>query len=510
MMQVNRSVGSSALRLALSSALLLTDASSAASGACSAANVQTVEVEIHTRQIVRAGVPKELFGFNVPWSGFQKGYFRNGAVRPELLDYLAAFPGAVYRFPGGSPSNWFEWKKTVGPVAQRPPMHSEFGRYAVAKFGLSEFANFVGAVNGRALITLNLAGPYQTNPRGSVIAADAVALMLYVANRTSLGCTGGLGCKLMAWELGNELDWGPYHWSAQTYSQRAKEVLEATAAIAPRAVWIVNGATAPWDATSSGANGYNASLASHLGGRAKGIAIHPYYDGISVPSAAAYVAEFGKTWARRRPDAKVYVTEHGRWPTKPLLGTWESNWYQATGLGGAISSADFVISLIGNPAVAAAAWHALSIEGPWQLIRLNAAKDVLYPSPVYWGLRALREGFLDQVVETRYSPPGTADYGGGYDLRLVGMTSVDGRQVSLLGVNRSKSPFWLRIRLNGKTPPPAAGVVRLISGNSQAEDNTDEEPQKVAMRTQKRILDPSMPTADWCVPGNAVFSILEN
>ena len=44
-----------------------------------------------------------------------------GRVEDEAVKWLQAFPGAVYRYPGGTESNYFDWKSAVGPKEQRAP-----------------------------------------------------------------------------------------------------------------------------------------------------------------------------------------------------------------------------------------------------------------------------------------------------------------------------------------------------------------------------------------------------
>jgi hypothetical protein len=477
---------------------------------CQQADVQEIDVEINTSKIIRANAPKELFGFNIPWASFQIGYFRNGLVRPELIELLAHFKGAAYRYPGGSPSNWFEWQKAVGPMAKRAKMHYEYDRYALAEFGLAEFADFVAAVNGRAILTLNVVGPYKKAPLSpTALAADTVEILNHVRNHTSFGCVGGTNCGVMAWELGNELDQNPYNWPASIYVKRTDVVISAVTDLMPEVQWIANGRSAPWDPNKSSYSAFNASLADGLADRVRAIAIHPYYDGIDIPAATRYVTEFGKSWANARNGGKVFVTEHAVWPTVPVIGRWESNWHQANDIGGAISTADFLLVMFGNPQVASANWHALGVEGPWQLVRWDRTKDIYYPSPVYWGLRTLREAYLTHVVQTHYKQPSGATYSGGYDIRVVGMISEDGQTASVLGVNRKAKPLRLRVLWSGVPRKAGASTFRAVSGLSPSEDNTDIEPQKVTMKTITNNLLSRRSASVWCVPANSVFSIVE-
>jgi alpha-L-arabinofuranosidase len=477
---------------------------------CQQADVQEVSVEVNSAAIVRKNAPKELFGFNLPWREFQMGYFRNGKVRDELIELLAPFKGASYRYPGGSPGNWFEWRKAVGPAEQREALHGDFERYAVAQFGLPEFADFVSRVDGRALLTLNLVGPYKKAPLSpSELATDTLELLSHLRDKTAFSCAGGDHCRLMAVELGNELDWTPYSWPAQTYITRADAVVTAVSAAIPEVRWIANGRTAPWGAKAPDYKTFNADLAAGLARKVEAIAIHPYYDGISVPAAAQYVDDFGSAWANARSKSSVFVTEHARWPAQPATGEWKINWYQGTGLGGAISSADFLLAIAGKPQVAAANWHALGVAGPWQLVRWDKAKDQLYPSPVYWGLRTLREGYLDHLVQTRYRQPQGSTYQGGYGVRLVGMAAADGSSASLLGVNRNARAYKLRITWAGTPRKSGSGTLRSVSGASEALDNTDQEPQKLVMASSSQSVSAGRATSVWCVPAHAVFSIVE-
>lgn len=471
---------------------------------------QEISVEIDTSRFIRLNSPKEIFGFNLPWRDFQQGYYRNGDIRPELINYLLPFKGASYRYPGGSPSNSFEWRKSIGPIKQRTPLHADFDRYSVAEFGLSEFVSFVIDVNGRAILTLNLLGPYKKAPLSpNELASDTVEMLEYIKGSTAFACVGGATCRLMAVELGNELDWQPFNWPAAIYIGRANSVVSAASNVMPEIQWIANGRTAPWDAKAPDYKSYNTAISLGLNGRVQAIAIHPYYDGIDIPAAAQYVNDFGNTWATSHASSQVFITEHARWPTIPARGEWKTNWFQATGLGGAIASSDFLLTLMTNTQVAAANWHALGLSGPWQLIRLNKEHDQLYPSPVYWGLRAIREAYLDHVVSTRYRQPSATSYSGGYDLKLLGMVDADAKHVSVLGINRNTAPLVLNIRWTGGPRKAGVGKLKVVSGNSMADDNTDLAPQKITMKSIFKEMAPSRSTSNWCVPGQSVFSILE-
>ncbi|WP_139168792.1 MULTISPECIES: hypothetical protein [unclassified Duganella] len=467
-------------------------------------------LDINTAVVTRAGIPKELFGFNVPWSDFQSSYVnQEGVVREDLYPLLAPFAGAVYRYPGGNPTNNFEWKKTVGATAARTTMVSDFNNKTVPSFGLDEFGGFVKRLNSRAILTLNIYGKVATPSTADAASADAVGMLNYVRTTSPFKCVTGASCGVMAVELGNELDLAPINWSASTYVTRAGAVISAVNKTANLSgiEWVVSGRTAPWSGTDY--NDFNDTLATGLSKVARGIAIHPYYDGIDIPYAMKFVNAFGKTWTTARSDGKVYVTEHARWPTVPKVGEWRDNWYMATSLGGAISSVDFLLALMGNNQVASSNWHALGNAGPWNLIRVSKLDNKLYPSPVYWGLRTAREAYLDNLVQVKYTvPKSTSGYSGGYDVKLVGMSATGGNSASVIGVNRGTEPYLVTINWSAGKRNAGTATLRTTTAASAATDNTDNAPNAVTMASSQKQL-ASRTSSSWCVPAQSVFSIVE-
>lgn len=480
-----------------------------AADVCDAADVKQISLSVNTTAVVRPAVPRELFGFNVPWRDFQLGYVRNGAVRSDLYPYLLPFKGAVYRYPGGSPSNTFEWAKSIGTSTKRVAFTADFNNVSQSLFGVDEFANFVNKLNGRALLTLNISGPVSAPITADAAKTDAINFLNYMRTTSSFKCVAGASCPVLGVELGNELDFGPYNWTASQYVARAGAVVDAVNA-APGLSginWIAAGRTAPWSSKDMAT--YNPVVAAGLASKVQGISIHPYYDGIDIPYAMNYVNNFGKHWSAVRPDAKVYVTEHARWPSVPSTGSWSTNWYQATGIGGAISAVDFLMALANQPQVASGNWHALGLSGPWQLIRVNKTTDALYPSPVYWALLTAREAFLDNLVTTKYTVPDKASYSGGYDVKMIGMASTDGSVASVIGINRNPVPYKVVVSWSGTLRKAGTGVLRTVSSADLKADNTDSAPTEVSMLTSSRSVVGGRATSTYCVPAQAVFSIVE-
>jgi alpha-L-arabinofuranosidase len=70
---------------------------------------------------------------------------RANGTRIDLMQKLAAMHPAFLRFPGGNflegnqIADWYDWKKTVGPLVNRPGHASPWGYWSTDGFGLLEF-----------------------------------------------------------------------------------------------------------------------------------------------------------------------------------------------------------------------------------------------------------------------------------------------------------------------------------------------------------------------------------
>ena len=473
--------------------------------ACPDGDALPLTAKIDGQKIIRADAPRELFGFNVPWREFQDAFFRKEIVRSDLIAFLRPFRGAVYRYPGGTPSNWFEWKNAVGPSSQRGLQHQAHNRYSKVEFGVNELAKFLETVDGRAIITANLVGPYKSLASEDQLAASARDMASILSQAEFFNCqTAQSRCGLFAIELGNEVDRAPHNFSASEYIARAEVLRAAITQIYPNVPMIANGRSAPWDRRAADFKEFNGAIVAAMGRNIAGLAIHPYYDGISVNTALRYVDNYAATAVSANPKARVFVTEHARWPAKPATGPWKANWFQTTSLGGAISTADFLLGLMSRPSVRSANWHALAATGPWQLVAWDRASDALTPSALYWGLRILREAYLDDVIAIDYKPSNTAGYHGHYDQRLIAMRSHDGARHSLLGVNRATKPIALAVEFTGSGGMENAIELRWITGESSDVHNTVQEPNKVSVQHRAE----PRGSQKWCIPARSVFALV--
>lgn len=446
-------------------------------------------IEVNLSQVNRSHVPTTLFGFNINWMRFQEGYWRNGRVRTEVVDWLKPFTGAVYRYPGGTVSNVFEWEKSVGPTKERVLLPNQFNQVAVPEYGFDEFIAFVKAVNGIPLIVANLRGPKE-QPWDPAKSAEINAGWVRYANKKSTGrsipdkllpCEPDKPCPVLLWELGNEMDRLP-SWDSAKYTAWARQVGLAMKNVDPSIRLIANSASAPWGDKTKAAE-FNTKV-GELKDLVSGYSFHPYYDGILVPKMGKFIQQIQEQVGKiAGKDVDVYVTEHARWPSKPLLGPWNKNWSQTGDVSGALATADFMLMILPMESVQTAMWHKLGVHGPWQLFYVDEVTERPYPNVVYWALRALRTGLLNQVLAVQVFSPNTSGYGGGYDVRAVFMRDQTGKRHSLLAVNRASVPQHTTLIVPQWAGRQFNASCYYVSGTAATEANTAEKQDAIVLRS---------------------------
>lgn len=413
---------------------------------------QAAEYRVAVTDRVVKQLSPQFFGFSLEWVGFQQDLWDNQTqkVNADVISALQAFPGAVYRYPGGTVSNYFDWRASVGPQDTRQPRRAvDWKGPLTTQFGFNEYLDFLAAVGGQAWLVANLYGDFDGEGDGHTLAASATQWAAAARQANA---------KVLRWELGNELDRGTYRWSPEKYSARALEIARAIKAGDPAAR--VVSLLEDYDAQKwISAKSYNTQTSGALASLKPDQALHLYYDGPPggppIPNRLKHLcASAGAVKAGSGRPAAIWVTEHARWPDGKVTDPgWKQHWGKTSNLGGALSVADMTIALSQMPRVEGAFLHGIgAIVGPWPLFHRTAAG--LKPSAVYWALRVLREGMLDQVLETRTYSRNASDYAGGYDVRTSLLTNAAHSKFALWAVNRSSGVAKVRLvmpMLAGKT-----------------------------------------------------------
>ena len=458
-------------------------------------------IKIDAAKVLRKNVPPSLFGFDLPWADFQDGHFRSGKVRKETIAWLKPFAGAIYRFTGG---NKYEWQKGVGTIEERSKMKNIYSAtgYTFPFFGLAEYAKFLQQVDGNAIVVLNMMGPDGSYSEEPEMVANNIAMIDWMKDNSGLGCVAGGSCRIKYWELGNELDLEE-NWTANQYATRAKALTSALNEKYPGIRTLASGYSAPWDEPSM-ADQFNYSVAGEVADSVSGVTMHAYYDGYSVPSMLSWLNRTVTPYRQINSTANMVITEHGRWPNQ-THEKWSDDWYKASGSIGAISTADFIISIAKVPYISVAAWHALSVNGPWQLFHYSVPTNQVYPSAVYWALRTLREGLLTSRIAVTPEKL-ISDFAYGYGINLLAMKNADG-EVSLVGINRSATPVLATLSVENSNASEEKSIsYNYFTADEVGSDNTENDREKFTMQTRTVVTSDSLPEKV-CIFPRSVFSV---
>ncbi|MFG6448503.1 hypothetical protein ACG0Z6_09650 [Roseateles sp. BYS180W] len=471
-----------------------------------------VELAVAPENLLRKNVPKTLFGFDLPWYDAQVAYMRDGEFRKEFIAWMMPFKGAIYRYPAGT--NTFEWRKAVGPQSKRREVFDLYvpDGSVMPQLGPEEFLKLMELVGGQPLWMLRMldaqAGSARKESKSDFV-AENVDYAKWILGKGPEICKTNSYCRINTYELGNELDWGDLKWSASKYATAASTLLRRMKEVDPRGKMVVMGKTSPWDspekATDALGDSFDQAVAKSLGAQSDGVSIHPYYDGLPINELEPFINRLSQVYRRHNADHKVYVTEHGRWPSIPKIGRWEDNWHQASGSQGALSAVDFTMSMMRNKNVDVAVWHALGAKGPWQLIKWDERRDELYPSPTYWGLRLLRESYFDHLVQVQPAELRGGDYGGGYSIKTVAMLEEGARRMSVVSVNRSSSGYWVKYKISSDKFQDEAQTVRYFEADEKGTDHVDGD--KNRFRVKRFSGAPVKRAGHVCVPPHSIISL---
>lgn len=420
----------------------------------------------------RQSTPPTFFGFNIEHFEFEDEFMTRGqlpGVRPDFVQAMKVFPGALYRYPGGLVANRFDWRASVGPYVNRPPRKSV--AWAQARrigFGVDEYLDFVRQVSGHPWFVLNLVGWHEREMVNELpsndIAAHNQALAKYVLERWNFGSMPRY------YQLGNELDRSIYEWPIDKYIQRCRDTIVAMLQADPEARFVLFLRDFDWRYKSRfGKNKMEDFVRDALSGlpMVNDFSLHMYYDQSADEDSGRTdiqwrLERFRKTVAvaagiRGGRSPNLWITEHAR-ALSPHQRTANVRHLNTSGLSGAISSADFLISATSIPELKGACWHALG-GVYWKLLEQNGGQ--LRPTPVYTALRMLHDVQPRTPLTVGVRGGNFSDYAGGYDINAAAFITGSGRQQEMLGlwlVNRADRqyaldlsvPHWRSRNLGGR------------------------------------------------------------
>lgn len=440
-----------------------------------------------------------LLGFNVPWDSVQGGTYPSYAdgsklwntttkqIQPDLSTYLKTdFAGALYRYPGGTTANYFDWDKTIGTTRTAIVPNGGWPS-RIALFGVDEFLRFVEAQGGLAMLQTNMytinGTPITTDAQWATLKQSTVGWLEYCNAPVNQDWNGdgiyqgqlrannghSAAYNVTLWELGNELDlYSGY--TADLYATRCREMMAAMLAVQPNLTFLAHARTAPWGDLTNWRTWHNTALAS-VGATISGVAWHPYYDGCSVQ----YMNNFTSTlssdntaWATGAGDPTapgVSITEHAKWPAN--LDD-QTTWPACTSISAAIGIVDFIISHQYKTYVQMALNHALTSNSPWaQFSQVDTAtntylnNNTFAPRPTAYALK-LAQKFLPNadLLTSSLVTPKTTSYE--YDVRAIGFKYGSSGVMGAVFANRAlTNSYPVTLTLPGWT---AGNVIVRMDG----------------------------------------------
>ena len=423
-----------------------------------------------------------FFGFNLEWVDFQQDMWdaTNLQVKPAVVDWLKPFAGAVYRYPGGTGSNYLNWRDTIGEQSSRPKRIRVDWLGAISpQFGFDEYLDFVQQVNGSAWAVLNIYGDYDTEGRIGVLAKDAADWVNYAYDRNLAGKPA-----ILRWELGNELDRGDTKWSPTKYAAVAAQVTKAVRDKQPNAQFV--GMFQDWAAQKSfSISQYNQTIAAALNPAVIEFAHHLYYeedDWVSVNNRMGVVCQSVQDLeAINIKQAKFWVTEHARGlPSQQTPKQWRDTWPKTADLESALIAAETYIAATQLPEIEGLFIHSLgTAHGPWPLFNatvgsnssnVNKQPDV-HPSAVYWALRILRDSMLPNALVTSMQSRNDEKSIGDHDVRSAVLTDDTQKQYVVWSVNRSRKVSKLAINIAALGGKKLQTQFSYISDSSKEANN---------------------------------------
>lgn len=418
-------------------------------------------------------------GFNLEVAGFQQAHLKHGQylVDPLVIDFLKGVSGASYRYPGGTVSNYLDLSETYdrNRNTRRSEKFVSWLDAAPVKFGVDDYRSFIKAVGGYEWYVLNIYGTYEGKQSAQVLADSAERV---VAGVMSAG-------KVLRWEIGNELYLPKYSVSGTEYAQRSIPMISMLRKVAPGIRPVIGLAT--FDIGKESATKFNNELLDGLNDSSLEYAVHYYYDGPPggppVRSQINNLCRIVRMLKSRGELAPViWVTEHAKWPPGKVSDpNWKLRWQESNTLGAALSVADFTLAVTQIPEVRGAFVHSLGGgKGAWVMFHRSNVGNFLYPSVVMEAIRLLHIGIDDVVLMTTQSL--------NQSLR-ASFFRQSNATIGLLAVHKGKIDSELKIRLPAFAGQRVRTRIKVLSGASEEDLNTDKDPEKIVVGESEKTVE---------------------
>ena len=380
---------------------------------------------------------------------------RERGSRVDLMEKLAAMQPRFLRFPGGNYlegdhiKDRFDWKKTIGPLVDRPGHESPWNYRSTDQFGLQEFLNWCEDLHMQPLLAVyagySLKQEFvKPGPDLEPYVQDALDEIEYVTGSTSTKW-GAERAKnghpepyhLSYVEIGNEDEFD----HSKTYDGRYAQFYKAIKARYPELQLI---ATTP------------------VKGMVPDMIDDHYYK-----KAEEFYAMDSHYDTMDRNGPKIFV---GEWATREGGPT--------PNFGSALGDAAFMTSMERNSDLILMASYAplftnVNPRGmQWESDLIGYDAMTSYGSPSYYAQVMFNQYLGDEVLT------GKAEGAGSRFFYSATRTAATGT-IHLKLVNGSSEPKTMTITLDGATHVASAAKLISLTGKTLGETNTITEPTKI-------------------------------
>jgi hypothetical protein len=397
---------------------------------------------------------------------------------------MAAFPDAVYRFPGGSIANYLDLAASIGPPSSRPTQKSaHWAAPDAMRFGLAEYYDFLAAVQGRPWIVLNPYGRID----GALPISEIVASWRTVVDFTSART------RPLRFEIGNEPYFPHYKLTVDDYVRRSQAVIDVVGAKVGNNRLVVAGADI--DTSVARKVDFNRRLAVTVGQHISEFAQHNYYDGPpggpSVPNRlAALCSTLVQASRDGVRDPTIWVTEHARWPGGETSDKdWKALWPKTNDMEAGLGVADYLIAISQMTQVRGAFLHTLAgTKSPWSLF-LRGPKGELVPTALYRVIEllpALSNG--GDVLGIELKSTNKARYPGGYDMRASVLRDATSGSLTIVAINRSPQVLATSLTIPDLSESDITATHRYVSSMTMNANNSPDSPNNISIRESNSTL----------------------
>ncbi len=238
--------------------------------------IRTLQASVDAAAVEHA-LDRRIFGTNLEWFN-NAGGLADPRLAPSLTRLAREQGITVFRFPGGTLSDYYHWQDGIGPQAARQVRkHPTDSGSSANTYGSPEFFRLLKDTGAEGMITVNA---------GTGTAEEAADWVAYAnrpgdARRRADGFPEPMGIKL--WEVGNELylPGNPHELkitvTPEVYAQRFAAFSEAMRRVDPGITAIAIGVANSHVGPSSEFTDWTERILQRVAGRIDMIAVHNAY-----------------------------------------------------------------------------------------------------------------------------------------------------------------------------------------------------------------------------------------